>query len=263
MVQGTAARQARFARGGGQPCLARDPRAITRRVTTAPGTFDARSEPRASIPGDVAVRRVVSAYDDPLVRAYSWGRFKIFRQRFLEEIGQYLPERGSVLDIGCGFGLFALYYAQTHPHLAVDGFDLSARRVEMARKAARELSIPNAHFHVQNATELRADQRFDAIYMLDVVHHVPAGAVEPLLTEVVKSIVPGGRLLIKDLDTSPAWQRLFAHALDLAMSPSMPPRYWSTEELTALLRRLGLDVKRHAMVDILPYPHVLYVATKR
>lgn len=215
---------------------------------------------RTPVPGRLAVQRVISAYHDPIVRGYSWGRFKIFRQRFLDEIGQYLPERGRALDIGCGFGLFALYYAQIHPELEVHGFDLSARRVAMARRAAREIGADNASFHVQNATDLRAHERFDAIYMLDVIHHVPPHAVEPLLREVRASLAPGGILLVKELDTTPAWQRLFAHALDLAMSPSSPPRYWSTAELGELLARLGFEVKRHAMVDILPYPHVLYVA---
>ena len=44
-----------------------------------------------------AVHSVIGAYDDWVVRAYCWGRFGILRQRFLDEIGQYLPERGRVL----------------------------------------------------------------------------------------------------------------------------------------------------------------------
>ena len=35
-----------------------------------------------------AIRSVIRAYDDPIVRAYCWGRFWILRQRFLDEIGQ-------------------------------------------------------------------------------------------------------------------------------------------------------------------------------
>ena len=65
-----------------------------------------------------AIRSVIAAYRDPIVRAYCWGRFWILRQRFLDEIGQYLPARGRVLDLGCGFGLFSLYYASVHPTLA-------------------------------------------------------------------------------------------------------------------------------------------------
>ena len=36
------------------------------------------------------IRRIIRAYDDPVVRAYCWVRFGIRRQRFLDEIGQYL-----------------------------------------------------------------------------------------------------------------------------------------------------------------------------
>jgi 2-polyprenyl-3-methyl-5-hydroxy-6-metoxy-1,4-benzoquinol methylase len=206
---------------------------------------------------------VISAYGDAIIRGYSWGRFKIFRQRFLDEIGQYLPARGRVLDIGCGFGLFSLYYAQLHPELEITGFDLSARRVEMARQAALKIGVGNTRFRVQNAIDHRAEERFDAIYMLDVIHHVGVENVEPLLREIRASLAPGGVLLVKELDTEPTWQRVFAHVLDLAMSPSSPPRYWSTRELGSLLERLGFEVKRHAMVDILPYPHVLYIARPR
>ncbi|MDQ3032968.1 MAG: class I SAM-dependent methyltransferase [Myxococcota bacterium] len=217
----------------------------------------------APVPGPLAIQRAIAAYRDPIVRGYSWGRFKIFRQRFLQEIGQYLPETGRVLDVGCGFGLFALYYAQTNPGISIDGFDLSRKRIGLAKEAAARLGVSNAHFEVQNATELRAEARYDAVYMLDIIHHVPESAVETLLTQVHELLPPGGTLLVKDLDTTPAWQRIFAHVLDLAMSPTEPPRYWSTHELRSLLTRIGFDVKLHAMVDILPYPHVLYVARRR
>ncbi|MBI2161034.1 MAG: hypothetical protein HYU25_11790 [Candidatus Rokubacteria bacterium] len=56
----------------------------------------------SSMHGDT-IRRIIGAYDDRVVRAYCWARFWILRQRLLDEIGQYLPESGEVLDIGCGF----------------------------------------------------------------------------------------------------------------------------------------------------------------
>ena len=31
------------------------------------------------------IRRIIRAYDDPIVRAYCWVRFWILRQRFLDE----------------------------------------------------------------------------------------------------------------------------------------------------------------------------------
>jgi predicted RNA methylase len=46
-----------------------------------------------------------------IIRLYCFVRFKIIHLRFLEEIEQYLPNEGDILDLGCGFGLFALYIA--------------------------------------------------------------------------------------------------------------------------------------------------------
>jgi len=209
------------------------------------------------------VLNVVRAYDDFIVRAYCWGRFWIVRQRFLDELGQYLPARGRVLDLGCGFGLFSLYYASVQPSIEIEGIDLNARRIAMARKAAARLGLRNVRYEVGNATEFRGSQLFDAVYMLDIIHHIPPETVRPLLEQLAKVLPAGGRLLVKDVDTHPAWKRWFTHALDRVMDPGTPVRYWGGAELQQVLEEVGFTVYRHLMVDILPYPHVLYICERR
>ena len=209
------------------------------------------------------IRRIIRAYDDPVVRAYCWARFGILRQRFLEEIGQYLPPSGAVLDIGCGFGLFSLYYAATGPGRFIRGLDLDGRRIAMARRAAARLGIDNVAYEEADARHFKGAGEVAAAYMLDIVHHVPPAAVRPLLGELARCLPPGGTLLVKDVDTRPAAKRWFTWALDKLMAPRTPVRYWSAEELSQALREAGFSVRRHAMVDFLPYPHVLYVATRR
>jgi cyclopropane fatty-acyl-phospholipid synthase-like methyltransferase len=209
------------------------------------------------------VRRIIRAYDDPIVRAYCWARFGILRQRFLDEIGQYLPEAGPVLDIGCGFGLFSLYYAATGPGRFVRGLDVSGRRIAMARRAAARLGLDNVAYEEGDARDFKGDGEVSAAYMLDIVHHVPEASVPPLLAALRRALPPGGRLLVKDVDTRPAPKRWFTWLLDRAMAPATPVRYWSAEELTGALEHAGFAVHRHLMVDVLPYPHVLYVCTAR
>ena len=210
-----------------------------------------------------SIRSVIRAYDDPIVRAYCWGRFWILRQRFLDEVGQYLPRQGRVLDLGCGFGLFSLYYATVRPAIEIEGIDLSERRIAMARKAAIRLGLRNVRYDVRNATDFRGDALFDAAYMLDIVHHIPFEAVRPLLDQLAKTLPAGGRLIIKDVDARPAWKRWFTHALDKLMDPGTPVRYWDGEELQQLLEDTGFTVYRHLMVDFLPYPHILYVCERQ
>jgi cyclopropane fatty-acyl-phospholipid synthase-like methyltransferase len=209
-----------------------------------------------------AIARVVEAYDDWVIRAYCRARFVILRQRFLDEISQYLPPRGAVLDLGCGFGLFSLYYAQTLPGLRFHGVDLEARRVGIAREAGRRLGLTNVEYAVGDVRDFRAQQEYAGAYMLDIVHHIEPEAVPPLLAELHATLSPGGCLIVKDVDSRPAYKRWFTHALDLLVSPKSPPHYWAAETLQAALEDAGFQVFRHAMVDFLPYPHVLYVCRK-
>ena len=209
------------------------------------------------------IRSIVRAYDDPVVRAYCWARFLVLRQRFLEEIGQYLPASGPVLDIGCGFGLFSLYYAATAPARLVRGLDLSARRIAMARRAAQRLGLDNVAYELGDARDFKGDTEVAAAYMLDIVHHVPPASVPPLLRALRRALPVGGRLLVKDVDTHPAPKRWFTWWLDKAMAPRAPVHYWSAERLAAALGDAGFAVHRHLMVDWLPYPHVLYVCGAR
>jgi 2-polyprenyl-3-methyl-5-hydroxy-6-metoxy-1,4-benzoquinol methylase len=202
---------------------------------------------------------IIQAYDSPIVRAYCWGRFQILRLRFLDEIGQYLPRQGSILDIGCGFGLFSLYFAHQHPDRQVHGFDLNPKRIDMARRAAEKLGLKNVSFHAEDATKWRGTETFDSAYMIDIVHHVPRASAESLLEEVRKKVKPTGVVIVKDVADKPFFKTAFTWALDKLMDPKTPVHYWSVKALTAKLRRVGFGVTSHLMVDYLPYPHVIYI----
>ena len=176
------------------------------------------------------VRKIIRAYDDPIVRAYCWARFGILRQRFLDEIGQYLPDEGPVLDIGCGFGLFSLYYAATGPRRFVHGLDVNRRRIALARRAAGRLGLDNVAYEESDARDFKGDAEVSAAYMLDIVHHVAPASVPELLAALRRALPAGGRLLVKDVDTRQA---------------------------------AGFVVRRQLMVDWLPYPHILYICEAR
>ena len=209
------------------------------------------------------VRNIIRAYDHPVIRAYCWVRFWILRQRFLDEIGQYLPTEGLVLDIGCGFGLFSLYYAASGPRRFLRGLDIDAGRIALARRAAARLGLENVVYETGDAREFKGDSEVQAAYMLDIVHHIPPSTVPPLLRQLRRCLAPGAMLLVKDVDTRPTPKRWFTWLLDKAMAPRTAVHYWSAAALTRALESAGFDVRRHLMVDILPYPHILYICEAR
>lgn len=212
---------------------------------------------------DLVIQEIVDSYEDLIIRTYSKIRFTILRQPFLEEINQWLPERGRVLDLGSGFGLFSLYFAAIAPERQIVGVELDKKRVECARKSRVKLGLTNVDYHSEDVLAWEASGRFDAIYMLDVIHHLPAAGVPAFLQKLVGLLEPGGTLLLKDVSDRPVYKMLFTLALDRAMVGFEPIRYWPPKELAGVLDRLGLDVKRHLMNDYLPYPHVLYICRKR
>lgn len=228
-----------------------------------------RAIPPAHQPGPVRrmggkeqIRRIIASYSSPVIRAYSRVRFTILRQSFLEEIGQYLPEEGEILDLGCGFGLFSLYFALLEPRRTLTGVDIDERRINYARRSAAALRLPNARYDACDVLEWRTERRFDAIYMLDLLHHLPQESVPGFLAAAAALLKPGGAMIVKDVATTPRWKMWFTLALDRLMVGREPIHYWAPAELRAMLRSLGFDVKTHRMPDVLPYPHIVYVCRR-
>lgn len=71
-----------------------------------------------------------------------------------------------VLDVGAGVGKFVLIAASEAAGLKFVGVEQRAHLVEMARSASHKLRIPNAHFHVADATTISWDG-FDAFYFFN------------------------------------------------------------------------------------------------
>jgi len=209
-----------------------------------------------------AVSRIIANQKSWIVRLYARIRFLILRQTFLQEIGQYLPREGRILDLGCGFGLFSLYFALDAPTRDLTGVDLDSERIEAATQCAARLGVDNVHYTASNVLDWRGTEPFDAVFMLDLIHHLPKEQVAGFLERVAQLIAPDGVLLLKDVSNRPYYKMIFTLLLDRMMVGSEPIHYWDPAELCALVEGLGFSVKRHTINDFLPYPHILYVCTR-
>jgi len=228
-------------------------------ATRARALRPAELEREAAARRGAAIDAIVESYESLQIRLYSKIRFAILRQPFLEEIGQYLPTEGDVLDLGCGFGLFSLYYTIAESGRRITGVDRSERRIAYARASAAKLGLANVEYHVSDALEWRSPRRFDAVYFLDLVHHLPAERVPAFLAGARRLLRDRGILVIKEVAPTPRYKLWFALALDRLVVGREPIRYWAPEELMGILTGLGFSVVRHRMTDFLPYPHILYI----
>ncbi len=212
--------------------------------------------------GRVAIGKIARALP-PLERVYAQIRFSILRPKLLSVMDLLLPDEGRILDVGCGFGLFAAYFGQTHPGRSIVGVDPDARRIAIAERVARQLRLPNHRFIATDVRTASLDGPFDAVYVLDVMHHIPAEAQRGVLERLYDLLSPGGVLLMKDITTEPHYQLLFTEALDrLMVGMREPLAYRHHRAWGELLSDVGFRVRIVRVPDVLPYPHVVISATK-
>jgi cyclopropane-fatty-acyl-phospholipid synthase len=114
------------------------------------------------------------------------------RELVCTKLGLQPGER--VLDIGCGWGAFAIHAAQEHG-VHVTGITLSEPQAELARERAQAAGVGDqVDIKVMDWRELHAEP-FDAIASIGMVEHVGSGNIDNYAVAVRNFLKPGGRLL--------------------------------------------------------------------
>jgi SAM-dependent methyltransferase len=95
-----------------------------------------------------------------------------------------------VLDVGCGVGLMSRYVGEHFGEL--HGVDIAPGVVE--RAAA---NVPQGKFQLYDGKRIPfAEQTFDVVFTVCVLHHVPPAQWTSLVAEMARVLKPGGLLYI-------------------------------------------------------------------
>jgi cyclopropane-fatty-acyl-phospholipid synthase len=99
-----------------------------------------------------------------------------------------------VLDVGCGWGSFALHAAERHG-VHVTGITLSPPQAELARRRAAEAGLSDRiDIRVMDYRDLQGEQ-FDAIASIGMVEHVGERNIDLYADCLARLLRPGGKLL--------------------------------------------------------------------
>ena len=109
----------------------------------------------------------------------------------------HLPAEGSVLDLGCGHGLFAFAAAEGSLGRVVVGIDHDAARIGMAREAARDL--PRLSFATGDILH-PPEGMYAAVALIDLLHYFTPLDQERLLRNAFEQLQSGGRLIVREVD---------------------------------------------------------------
>ncbi|GHT44538.1 hypothetical protein FACS189454_02260 [Planctomycetales bacterium] len=135
------------------------------------------------------------------------------------ELLPLIPAGSRVLDVGCGSGLWAGLMVQTGRASFVHGFDASRKAIAVAKRMREHLpEETQAHlfFEYRSVLDGLPDGQFDAVSMIDVLHHIPPKAQEKAVDAVLTRVKPGGLFLYKDMASKPFFCGLMNRLHDLA-----------------------------------------------
>lgn len=102
----------------------------------------------------------------------------------------------AVLVLGCGFGDDAIRIARLGAQVAA--CDLSPESLAIARERARRAEVEIAFAAMPAEALTYADDSFDAIVFVDILHHVDIAAT---MAEVARVLKPGARVIGDELYT--------------------------------------------------------------
>jgi 2-polyprenyl-3-methyl-5-hydroxy-6-metoxy-1,4-benzoquinol methylase len=199
-----------------------------------------------------------------LTRAFLRGRVALSDLDFIE---RQVPRTGAVLDVGCGYGLFANLMALRSPQRRVTGIDPVAGRIGAARAAAAGRN--NIEFIQGDIYALGDRPPFDVITIVDVLYLLPREEQLAVLAECRRRLRPGGRLIWKTQERRPLWefaitylQETVATGISLTHGKSRLT-FLSRRDSLAILSEAGFSDNRVVeMRTRRPYPDVIFSSTR-
>lgn len=175
---------------------------------------------------------------------------------------QAVPEGTSVLDIGCGDGLF-LNVLNELGRLSVGvGFDANRQAIANARTAqARVTKTRDVQFFDWSARDEWPLGEFDVVAMVDVLHHVPPLQRRKAIEDAMRRVKNGGLFLFKDIALVPAWRRYCNTVHDLVLTAEMVS-YTAHTTVIDWATSAGASLRQREIINQLWYGHELLLFDK-
>lgn len=166
-----------------------------------------------------------------------------------------IPPNATVLDIGCGSGLFLGLLAASRRIRYGVGVDANSFAVALGQRMAHRIP-PDTHLQLHSArsSDDWPDGTFDAVSLIDVLHHVHPESQRQILTSAAQRVQPGGILIYKDIDAGDKPRALANRLHDMILAREWihyRPLTW----VRIQLEQAGLIYESDGRINMLWYGH--------
>ena len=169
---------------------------------------------------------------------------------------------GTVVDLGCGYGMALGFAAFGDSSRRLVGCDLDAHRIAVARQA---LGALNADLSVADVRRLDLPPA-GLILILDVLQYLPADDQQALLQRCCSALAPQGMLIFRVHDCERGLWSTITMAFDRLIfacgRAGVRPLMLSAAEYHSVLENAGMQVEQRRFRNRLPLAHILFIAKK-
>jgi SAM-dependent methyltransferase len=177
---------------------------------------------------------------EPYPRLFA--RFKMRLDPMFPRLASFLDSPRHMIDIGCGYGVPAVWLLSLFPNAKVYGLDPDRRRVAIAARAFGDRGTAS----VGKAPDLPAasPDGVDTALMLDMIHLISDDELRLTLRRLYDKIVPGGKLILRATVPSekpvPWLRRVEEWRMKML---HLTPHFRSSEKVTDLISEAGFMVE--------------------
>ncbi|MEK9195264.1 MAG: class I SAM-dependent methyltransferase [Patescibacteria group bacterium] len=183
-------------------------------------------------------------------------KLKFFAAPFVRII-PLVPEEGTIIDLGCGYGILSNMLGMLSEKRRVFGIDCDESKIRTADRG-----VTNVSFYCADITTSDIS-RSDCIVIVHVFHHLPSyAAQEEMLRACVGRLEPGGKLIITEVDKLPRWKYALSWIADHLLYPKDTITFRSQSDWLSLFSLFPLDVESIPMHQGALFPHITFVAKK-
>jgi predicted exporter/SAM-dependent methyltransferase len=171
-----------------------------------------------------------------------FARFKMRLDPMFPRLAAFLDSPRHVIDIGCGYGIPAVWLLCLFPQAKVYGLDPDRRRAAIAARALGD----RGSAEVGKAPDLpvACPDQVDTALLLDMIHLISDDELKVMLRRLYDKIVPGGKLILRATVPSrkpiPWLRRIEEWRMK---TRHLTPCFRSSEKVTDLLSEAGFMVE--------------------